>query len=84
MSVKASPVIELEAKREENLHWPIDNLLARLDDYEEILILAKYKKGKQITRFSTQLKDQLWWVGVLEALKNQLCQDYSWEQKDDD
>lgn len=59
--------------------WPVNCLLEKIDDYDEVLILAK-KKGKKkgqegYTRFSSALKSAFWWIGVLEAMKRNLMEE---------
>jgi hypothetical protein len=46
-----SKVLSLESKRVKDLEWPVDCLLKKLDDYEELIIIAKKKKVIHILNF---------------------------------
>ena len=61
--------VNLKEYKQENTRWPIDCILENLDDYEEILIIAKKKGVDGFTRFSSQLKSTFWWVGCMDAVK---------------
>lgn len=67
-------VVELSTREQKDIRWPIDCLLPKLDDYEEILIIAKKKGSEGYTRLSTDLNSTFWWLGCLDAVKR-LIQD---------
>lgn len=72
---KDSQPISLVAKRTENAQWPIDCVSERIDEFDEVLVLAK-KKGQEIyVRFSSSLRSTFWWIGVLEAMKRNLMEE---------
>lgn len=62
-------LIHLIEKREDDLRWPVDCLNKKINDYEEILIIANKKGEDGYTRFSTDLKSSIWWLGCLDAVK---------------
>ena len=70
-----SPPVSLVAKRTENAQWPIDCVSKRLDDFDEILVLAKRKGQESYVRFSSNLRSTFWWIGVLEAMKRNLIEE---------
>ena len=65
-------VVKMERKKESNLRWPVDRLLEELDEYEELVIVARKKDGGSYKMFSTGLRNIFWWLGVLEVLKQDL------------
>ena len=75
-------VVSLKEKSQKNTIWPIDCLLKQIDDYDEVLILAKKKGQESYTRFSSILRSTFWWIGVLEAMKRNLMEESL--EKDDD
>ena len=75
-------VVSLKEKSQENTTWPIDCLLKQIDDYDEVLILAKKTGQESYTRFSSILRSTFWWIGVLEAMKRNLMEESL--EKDDD
>ena len=77
-------LINLVTKKTENTQWPIDCVLKRIDEFDEILILAKKKnpEHESYVRFSSGLGSTFWWIGVLEAMKRNLMEE-SLIQKDD-
>ncbi len=68
-------VVPLKEKVLDNTMWPVDCLLGKIDDFDEVLILAKKKGEEGYTRFSSPLKSTFWWVGVLEAMKRNLMEE---------
>ncbi len=68
-------MVSLQIKREEDTRWPIDCILKELDEYSEIVIIAKKKEGNVYTKFHGKLKDTFWWIGVLERVKLMLSFD---------
>jgi hypothetical protein len=76
-------VVSLKEKTLDNVRWPVDCFLKQINDYDEVLILAKKKGEDSYTRLSSQLKSTFWWVGVMEAMKRSLM-DESLTEKDDD
>jgi hypothetical protein len=68
-------VVSLKEKAQDNTTWPVDRLLERIGDFDEVLILAKTKGQDRYTRFSSQLKSTFWWIGVLEAMKRNLMEE---------
>jgi len=75
-------VVSLKEKSQKNTIWPIDCLLKQIDDYDEVLILAKKTGQESYTRFSSTLRSTFWWIGVLEAMKRNLMEESL--EKDDD
>jgi len=67
-----SHLVSLVAKRTENAKWPIDCVSKYLDDFDEILVLAKKKGQESYVRFSSTFRSTFWWIGVLEAMKSTL------------
>ena len=65
-------VVKIQDKKEEDIRWPVDRLLENINEYEEVFILAKKKDGRGFERHSSSFKDSFWWVGALEALKQEL------------
>ena len=65
-------VISLRSRVVDNARWPVDCLLKQIDDYDEVLILAKVAGEERYTRFASGFKSTFWWVGVLEAVKRTL------------
>jgi hypothetical protein len=65
-------VVPLKEKVQNNAKWPIDSILKRLDDFDEVLVLAKIKGEEGYAGFSSKLKSTFWWVGVMEAMKRNL------------
>jgi len=62
--------LTLISKRQSlNSRWPVDCVLERIDEFDEILIIGKKKNENGFIRFSSGLKDSFWWVGVLERMK---------------
>jgi hypothetical protein len=68
-------VVSLQEKAQGNTVWPVDCLLKQINDYDEVLILAKKKGQDGYTRFSSSLKSTFWWIGVLEAMKRNLMEE---------
>ena len=68
-------IVSFREKSLDNVKWPIDCLLEKIDDYDEVLILAKKKGEDSYTRFSSRLKSTFWWIGVLEAMKRNLIEE---------
>ena len=75
-------VVSLKEKSQKNTIWPINCLLKQIDDYDEVLILAKKKGQESYTRFSSILRSTFWWIGVLESMKRNLMEESL--EKDDD
>lgn len=65
-------VVSLKEKIANDAQWPADCLLERINDFDEVLILAKKKGEDSYVRFSSELKSTFWWIGVLEAMKRML------------
>ena len=72
---KDSQPVSLVAKRTENAQWPIDCVSKRLDEFDEVLVLAKKKGQESYVRFSSSLRSTFWWLGVLEAMKRNLIEE---------
>lgn len=68
-------VVSIKEKTQGNATWPVDCLLKQIDDFDEVLILAKKKGQDSYTRFSSALKSTFWWIGVLEAMKRNLIEE---------
>ena len=67
--------ISLTFKRTEDARWPVDCVLKRLDEFDEILVLAKRHGEESYIRFSSKLRSTFWWIGVLEAMKRNLIEE---------
>ena len=65
-------LINLDKRKQEDTRWPIDRLMEKIDEYEEILIIAKKKNSDGYTRFSTTMKSTFWWAGCMEAVKRMM------------
>jgi hypothetical protein len=68
-------VVSLKEKVLDDVRWPIDCLVEKIGDFDEVLVLAKKKDGDGYTRFSSTLKSTFWWIGVLEAMKRNLMEE---------
>ena len=64
--------VSLVTKRTENAQWPIDCVSEHIEEFDEILVLAKKKGQESYVRFSSSLRSTFWWIGVLEAIKRNL------------
>jgi hypothetical protein len=62
-------LLKLADARAENARWPIDSLLEKIDEYDEVLIIARKKGQNSYTKFHGRLGDTFWWCGVLERVK---------------
>lgn len=65
-------VFSLVKKQTNNARWPIDCALERIEEFDEVLILAKRKNKESYIRFSSGFNSTFWWIGLLEAMKQQL------------
>jgi hypothetical protein len=68
-------VASLKERILDDARWPADRLLGKIEDFDEVLILAKKKGQDSYTRFSSTLKSTFWWIGVLEAMKRNLMEE---------
>lgn len=68
-------LVPLKKRVLDNTKWPVDCLMEDIDDYEEIIILAKVKGEERYRRFSTGIKSTFWWLGVFEAMKRNLLEE---------
>ena len=66
---KKTNLIEMSSVITKNARWPIDCILERIDEFDEVLVIAKRKGVSSFTRFSSGLRDTFWWLGVLERVK---------------
>ena len=66
-----SNILSLVEKQTNNTKYPIDCILERLDEFDEVLILAKCKGKESYVRFSSSFNSTFWWIGLLEAMKQQ-------------
>lgn len=71
MTVK---LVSLQKKQTEKAQLPIDRCLDQIDDFDEIMVLAKVKREERYVRFTSTLKSTFWWIGVLEAMKRNLME----------
>ena len=62
-------IVKLQDRKNEDVRWPIECILKKIDQYDEVLIIAKKKESEGYTRFSTALQSTFWWLGCLEAVK---------------
>ena len=62
-------VVQLAKAKEENARWPVDCLLKQIEEYDEVLIIARKKGQNSYTKFHGRLGDTFWWCGVLERVK---------------
>ena len=67
-----SNILSLVEKQTNNAQYPIDCILERLGEFDEVLILAKCKGKESYVRFSSGFNSTFCWVGLLEAMKQQL------------
>lgn len=65
-------VVQLSEVQEKKARWPIDRVLENIEDYEEIVVIARKKDGEGYKRYSSALKSTFWWVRAIEALKREL------------
>ncbi len=65
-------VLSIVERQTENAQWPIDCALKRIEEFDEIFIVAKHKGSDSYSRFSSGLKSIFWWVGALEAMKREV------------
>jgi hypothetical protein len=70
-----SQPVSLVAKRTENAQWPIDCVSKRIEEFDEVLVLAKKNGQESYVRFSSNLRSTFWWIGVLEAMKRNLIEE---------
>jgi hypothetical protein len=67
--------VSLVAKQTENAQWPVDCISKRIDEFDEVLILAKKKGQESYVRFSSKLRSTFWWIGALEVIKRNLIEE---------
>lgn len=65
-------ISNINDRKTDNIRWPIDCISKRIDEFDEVLILAKARGENRIVRFQSGFKDSFWWVGALEAFKTLL------------
>jgi hypothetical protein len=59
----------LTTKLAKDSRWPLDCALARIDEFEEVIVLAKRRGSNGFVRFSSGIRGTFFWIGVLEAMK---------------
>lgn len=67
--MRMSNLVQIAKARVENARWPIDSILEKVDEYDEVLIIARKKGQNSYTKFHGRLSDTFWWAGVLERVK---------------
>lgn len=68
-------IVSLQSKKVENTQWPLDCCLERINEFDEILLLAKVSGEERYVRFSSALKNTFWWIGALEAMKRNIMEE---------
>ena len=68
-------LVNLQDRKENDIRDCIDGLLDTIEEYDEVIILAKKKGTTSYTRFSSTLNCVFWWVGCLEAVKRLLMEE---------
>ena len=66
---KKTNLIEISDVIIKNARWPVDCILERISEFDEVIVIGKRKGVSSFTRFSSGLKDTFWWIGVLERVK---------------
>jgi hypothetical protein len=72
---KPLKILDLNFERAKKARWPVDRIQERMDEFEEVLILAKVKGEERYIRFSSSYRSTFWWIGVLEAMKYNLLEE---------
>jgi len=67
-----SKVVSIVEKQTDNARYSIEQVLKVINNYDEVVVLARKKGENGYTRFHGKLNDTFWWVGVLEGVKRLL------------
>ncbi len=76
-------VVSMGEEKTKKARWPVDCCLERIDEFEEILVLAKVRGEERYVRFSSALQSTFWWIGVLEAMKRNFLDESVFDQDEE-